>query len=141
MSSGVAGNVVSASNFPAKMQPYVEVKDSPRSSTNGTTAGCIAMYHHSMNKSVRVYLKFSKDRSVLDSQLHKLQAFDLDSFTHNKFVRAYAVLPPEAVYGLPENSVWKGAHCLVQECGHRDLGDHLQKLREKGGGGPDGDRV
>ena len=83
-----------------------------------------------------MYVKFSRDKSGLDSQYHKLRAFDCDPLTQNKFVRAYKVLPPEAVYGLPENSVWRGAYCLVQEYGHCDLGSYLQALRDAGGVDP-----
>ena len=46
------------------------------------------------------------------------------------------MLSPEAIYGLPDNSVWKEAHCMVQEYGRCDLGSYLQTLREAGGMDP-----
>ena len=135
-STSNVANEIASSIIPPKGDPRVVLIDLPRSRSDASTAGCKAMYHTSASKSVKVYVKFSRDKSVLDSQLHKLQTFDCDPLTQNKFVRAYKVIPPEAIFGLPENSVWRGAHCLVQEYGHCDLGAYLQALRDAGGVDP-----
>jgi len=90
-----------------------------------------------LSKPLKVYVKLTKEKSSLDLQLLKLQAFDRDQLTKNKFVSAYAVLPPEAICGLSAGSPWKDAYCLVQEYGHCDLGAYIRSLREQLGDGLD----
>jgi len=90
-----------------------------------------------LSQPLKVYVKLSKEKSSLDSQLLKLQAFDRDPWTRNKFVSAYAVLPPEAICGLSAGSPWKDAYGLVQEYGHCDLGKYIRSLQEQRGVGVD----